>query len=219
MTTATKYTCNRCDASAIGEPGRKWPRFTIHGDGYIAPFHVAGSDLRADAEAFHLCASCVIALAAFMPQIRPALGRFVTYADTIEIRSDVRILPTQSVQLGLEGQEYGQNVGSQSAAAFNVCRIVIEGDPSAWNIDDILIGNRSQFMRPGIPGDTLSWRSPRDALDYDMGLEQVRLGMALIILATYVGNNPEGMPFGCTLHRAVVGFDPKLDPAKPSKTT
>lgn len=90
---------------------------------------------------------------------------------------------------------------------FYVSRIVIDGDPSTWHIDDIIIGNRSQLDRPGVPG---------NAIDYEMALEMVRSGMDVVIRATYVGNNPEGMPFGCTLHRTVVGFDPKLDSIKPT---
>jgi hypothetical protein len=94
------------------------------------------------------------------------------------------ILPNTSVQVTARPQN----------VAFRPERIVIGGTPADWIVNDIKIGNRSQFSQSGdIPGELFA----ATAVDSFVSFETVQVAMDFSILLTYVGKEQGGTSFVC----------------------
>ncbi len=102
----------------------------------------------------------------------------------LPMSSGVNVLPNDTVQV----TSRPQNV------AFRPERIVIGGNPSDWVVNDIKIGNQSQFSQDGeIPGECFS--ADVDAFVSFNVCPPLR---DFVVIATYVGDHPDGEPFVCS---------------------
>jgi hypothetical protein len=85
--------------------------------------------------------------------------------------------------------------------AFRPERVFISenGDGAAnWLVNDILIGNRSQFSQAGqIPGDIFA----TTAIDSFVSFETAQTAMDVVMVITYVGPTSDGQPF----YGAIIG--------------
>jgi hypothetical protein len=100
--------------------------------------------------------------------------------------SGVNILPNTSAQI----TSRPQNV------AFRPERIIIGGSPSDWIVNDIKVGNRSQFSQSGdVPGEVFSVT----AMDATFSMETVQTAMDFVMIVTYVGSKESGAPFVCAV--------------------
>ena len=102
---------------------------------------------------------------------------------------------------------------------FSIERLVVGGTPSRWVIRDVLIGGRSQIARP-IRGATLASSSLDQFLsgaDGDSGIwksacpEAIDLHGDLVMMVSYIGDDPDGEPFVCI----VLGSDVQVTSASP----
>ena len=99
----------------------------------------------------------------------------------------VPILPTQSAQI----------TGRPQRLAFVPCRFVISnagtsGGAADWIVNDIKIGNRSQFSQSGdVPGDMFA----TNAIDTFVRFETAQTAMDVVVVVTYIGLNESGCPF------------------------
>ncbi len=81
-------------------------------------------------------------------------------------------------------------------SAFRPERIVIGGDPNDWIISEIMIGRRSQLCDDGVlPGVVFS--AYVDGLE--VRLDAVATAQNFSMQVEYVGPNPEGEPFICSV--------------------
>lgn len=126
---------------------------------------------------------------------RPAVelaGREVVPLDS----GDQRVLPGNSVQMTTRAQR----------VAFRPERFFVSAADTAngaadWLITDIRIGNRSQFSQAGsIPGDMFG----TNAIDSFVSFETAQTVMDIVVIATYIGANPDGCVFRGALVGAVV---------------
>ena len=88
---------------------------------------------------------------------------------------------------------------------LSIERLVLGGTPSRWVVHDVLIGGRSQIVRP-IRGATLSSSSLQQFLtgaEADVGIwksscpEVIDLHGDLAMMVSYVGDDPAGESFVC----------------------
>ncbi len=103
---------------------------------------------------------------------------------TLPMSSGVNILPNTSAQI----TSRPQNV------AFRPERIIIGGSPSDWIVNDIKVGNRSQFSQSGdVPGEMFA----ATTIDSFVSMETVQTAMDFVMLVTFVGASESGAPFVC----------------------
>ena len=107
--------------------------------------------------------------------------------DILPMSTGVPILPTQSAQI----------TGRPQVLAFKIGRFVISnagtaGGAADWIVNDIKIGNRSQFVQSGdVPGDLFA----TNAIDTFVRFETAQTAMDVVVVVTYIGLNESGAPF------------------------
>jgi hypothetical protein len=181
--------CDHCGRSVDGNAALAWPVIAFH----------SGIEAQDTPEAHaHVCTGCVGQLAEFFPKInREVFGRFVSHASSFEMFDfeSTRVLPKTTMQMTERPAQHG---------FFRPERVVIE-HPSDWLVNDITVGNRSQFCQPGdVPGDFFA----ENATDTEISFETIQPGQDFSIIATYIGKNPEGRTFRCKVHGKRQGFAP-----------
>ena len=103
---------------------------------------------------------------------------------TLPMSSGVAIFPNTSAQITSRPQ----------AVAFRPERIIIGGTPSSWIVNDVKVGNRSQFAQSGdVPGEMFA----ATTIDGFVSMETVQTAMDFVMVVTFVGDNQEGAPFVC----------------------
>ncbi len=96
-------------------------------------------------------------------------------------------MPTQSAQI----------TGRPQRVAMVMQRYVISnagtsGGAADWIVNDIKIGNRSQFAQSGdVPGDMFA----TNAIDTFVRFETAQTAMDVVVVVTYIGLNESGVPF------------------------
>lgn len=87
--------------------------------------------------------------------------------------------------------------------AYRPERIIIGGTPANWLIDDIKVGNRSQFAQAGsMPAEAFAATS----FDAHVSMETVQTAMDFVIQVTFVGTASAGEQFrGVVFGTAAVG--------------
>lgn len=87
--------------------------------------------------------------------------------------------------------------------AYRPERIIVGGTPGNWLIDDIKVGNRSQFAQAGsMPAEAFAATS----FDAYVSMETVQTAMDFVIQVTFVGTASAGEQFrGVVLGTAAVG--------------
>jgi hypothetical protein len=107
--------------------------------------------------------------------------------DILPMSTGVPILPTQSAQI----------TGRPQVLVFKIGRFVISnagtsGGAADWIVNDIKIGNRSQFVQSGdVPGDLFA----TNAIDTFVRFEAAQTAMDVVVVVTYIGLNESGAPF------------------------
>jgi len=107
--------------------------------------------------------------------------------DILPMSTGVPILPTQSAQI----------TGRPQVMVFKIGRFVISnagtaGGAADWIVNDIKIGNRSQFVQSGdVPGDLFAV----NAIDTFVRFEAAQTAMDVVVVVTYIGLNESGAPF------------------------
>ena len=129
----------------------------------------------------------------FAPRAALVDARPPTFAarDILPLSTGVPILPTQSAQI----------TGRPQARAFRGDRLMVSnagtaGGAADWIINDIKIGNRSQFVQSGdVPGDLFAV----NAIDTFVRFETAQTAMDIVVVVTYIGLNESGAPFFAAL--------------------
>lgn len=104
-------------------------------------------------------------------------------------RQPVKLLPRGSDMKGIPVVFRPQSV------AYRIDRVEILNDPDRWYVEDITIGNRSQFMQPGgFPGRIFAKGS-----ESYFHFETAQTAMDIIFYVRYVGPEPEGEVFEALL--------------------
>jgi len=107
--------------------------------------------------------------------------------DILPMSTGVPILPTQSAQI----------TGRPQTLVFKIGRFVIShggtsGGAADWIVNDIKIGNRSQFVQSGdVPGDIFA----NNAIDTFVRFDTAQTAMDVVVVVTYIGLNESGCPF------------------------
>ncbi len=107
--------------------------------------------------------------------------------DILPMSTGVPILPTQSAQI----------TGRPQTLVFKIGRFLISnagtaGGAADWIVNDIKIGNRSQFVQSGdVPGDLFA----TNAIDTFVRFESAQTAMDVVVVVTYIGLNESGCPF------------------------
>jgi hypothetical protein len=107
--------------------------------------------------------------------------------EVLPMSTGVAILPTQSAQITARPQR----------VAFRPERVFISaagtsGGAADWVVNDIKIGNRSQFSQSGdVPGDMFA----TNAIDGFVSFETAQTAMDVVMVVTYIGLNESGVPF------------------------
>jgi hypothetical protein len=107
--------------------------------------------------------------------------------DILPMSTGVPILPTQSAQI----------TGRPQTLVFKIGRFVISnagtaGGSADWIVNDIKIGNVSQFVQSGdVPGDLFA----TNAIDTFVRFAPAQTAMDVVVVVTYIGLNESGAPF------------------------
>jgi len=107
--------------------------------------------------------------------------------DILPMSTGVPILPTQSAQI----------TGRPQTLVFKIGRFVISnagtaGGAADWIVNDIKIGNVSQFVQSGdVPGDLFA----TNAIDTFVRFSPAQTAMDVVVVVTYIGLNESGCPF------------------------
>lgn len=105
----------------------------------------------------------------------------------LPMSTGVPILPTQSAQI----------TGRPQAMVFRVERFIISnagtsGGAADWIVNDIKIGNQSQFVQSGdVPGDMFA----TNTIDAFVSFRTAQTAMDVVVVCTYIGMNESGVPF------------------------
>ena len=115
----------------------------------------------------------------------------------LPMSTGVPILPTQSAQI--TGRP--QRRGFRPERLF-ISNVGTEGGAADWIVNDIKIGNRSQFIQSGdVPGDTFA-SNANDAL---MAFDAAPQGDDVVLVVTYIGLNEKGCPFFASFIGEAIG--------------
>jgi hypothetical protein len=107
--------------------------------------------------------------------------------DILPMSTGVPILPTQSAQI----------TGRPQTLVFKIGRFVISnagtaGGAADWIVNDVKIGNVSQFVQSGdVPGDMFA----TNAIDTFVRFAPAQTAMDVVVVVTYIGLNESGCPF------------------------
>ena len=117
--------------------------------------------------------------------------------DILPMSTGVPILPTQSAQITGRPQVLVFKCG-----AFVISNGGTSGGAADWIVNDIKIGNRSQFVQSGdVPGDMFA----TNAVNTFVRFESAQTAMDIVVVVTYIGLNDSGCPFfGAMLGTAAV---------------
>jgi hypothetical protein len=109
----------------------------------------------------------------------------------LPMSTGVPILPTQQAQI----------TGRPQAVAYCVTRFIIgnggtAGGAADWIVNDLKIGNQSQFVQSGdVPGDSFAV----NAIDAFVSFQTAQTAMDVVVVITYIGMNESGVPFYSTM--------------------
>ena len=107
--------------------------------------------------------------------------------DILPMSTGVPILPTQSAQITGRPQVLAYRCGR-----FLISNAGTAGGAADWIVNDIKIGNRSQFVQSGdVPGDLFA----TNAIDTFVRFETAQTAMDVVVVVTYIGLNESGCPF------------------------
>ena len=107
--------------------------------------------------------------------------------DILPMSTGVPILPTQSAQITGRPQVLAYRCGR-----FLISNAGTAGGAADWIVNDIKIGNRSQFVQSGdVPGDLFAV----NAIDTFVRFETAQTAMDVVVVVTYIGLNESGCPF------------------------
>ena len=143
-----------------------------------APMEMAPPPMMAPPEAFPFPARGAVVAAPMPTQAN---------RDILPMSTGVPILPTQSAQI----------TGRPQVLVFKIGRFLISnagtaGGAADWIVNDIKIGNRSQFVQSGdVPGDLFA----TNAIDTFVRFESAQTAMDVVVVVTYIGLNESGAPF------------------------
>ncbi len=106
-----------------------------------------------------------------------------------------RIVPlVLECQPMLPGQTAQMTVRPQSTAVRPIRFAIPDAIAALFAIEDIRVGNRSQFQTTGaIPGGMFAESVTRSPMTF----ETVQTAMDLTLTIRYIGNDPAGVPFSC----------------------
>jgi hypothetical protein len=107
---------------------------------------------------------------------------------SLPISSGVQaVLPDQSVQITVRPQ-----AGAFRPKRFFISSAGTPGGSADWIVEDLRIGNRSQFAQAGnLPGDMFA----SGAIDAYVSFETCQTAMDITVVVRYVGTSPEGAIF------------------------
>jgi hypothetical protein len=117
-------------------------------------------------------------------------------------RGGREVLP-MSTGVGIQTGQSAQITARPQRVAFRPERVFISasgtaGGASDWIVNDIKIGNRSQFSQSGdVPGDMFA----NNSIDSFVSFETAQTAMDVVLVVTYVGVNTEGAAF----YGAIIG--------------
>jgi hypothetical protein len=101
-----------------------------------------------------------------------------------DMSSGTNILPGQSVRV----------VGRPKHGAFRPNRLIIDGTPADWIVNDIQIGGRSQLRGGGdVPGEVFS----NAVADSFVSFDACQADEDFVVSVTFVGSSESGAPFIC----------------------
>lgn len=121
---------------------------------------------------------------------RQALAAKATYVKTTEPnRSNRIILPmTSSGNITTSATVTAR----PQSVAYRPEKMIVGGTPADWLIDDIKVGNRSQFAQAGsIPAEAFA----SNALGNEVAFETVQTAMDFVVQVTYLGTSSTGDQF------------------------
>lgn len=187
-----KISCDRCDGVALVKQDR------LGQENFVG---LAVSALG-QSIAMHLCELCYVAFAGFLKSNRDMLGKLTSHVSTVKCRAEARVPRDKTIQ-------FTDRIGN--AGAFAISRIVLDR-PTDWRIEYVQIGNRNQLTNEHgehltpLPGS----RFTEDDDGGDLEYETCQPRMDFVLVATYVGGNPEGGQLSFILHGRRHGFAPAL---------
>jgi hypothetical protein len=107
--------------------------------------------------------------------------------EVLPMSTGVAILPTQSAQITARPQRVAMRI-----ERFFISNAGTSGGAADWVVNDIKIGNRSQFAQSGdVPGDMFA----TNAIDGFVSFETAQTAMDVVVVVTYIGLNESGCPF------------------------
>ena len=107
--------------------------------------------------------------------------------DILPMSTGVPILPTQMAQITGRPQTLVYKIGR-----FMISNAGTAGGAADWIVNDIKIGNRSQFVQAGdVPGDLFA----SNTVDAFVRFESAQTAMDVAVNVTYIGLNESGCPF------------------------
>ena len=105
----------------------------------------------------------------------------------LPMSTGVPILPTQAAQITGRPQVEAYRVDQ-----YKVSNAGTAGGAADWIVNNILIGNRSQFVQSGdVPGDLFATNAVGTFVRFDMA----QTAMDIVVVVTYIGLNESGCPF------------------------
>jgi len=107
--------------------------------------------------------------------------------EVLPMSTGVAILPTQQAQITARPQRVAFR-----PERFFISAAGTSGGAADWVVNDIKIGNRSQFSQSGdVPGDMFA----TNAIDGFVSFETAQTAMDVVVVVTYIGLNESGVPF------------------------
>jgi len=111
-------------------------------------------------------------------------------------RAGREVLP-MSTGVAIQNSQSAQITARPQRVAFRPERVFISGAGTSggaadWIVNDIKIGNRSQFSQSGdVPGDMFA----TNAIDGFVSFETAQTAMDVVMVVTYIGTNEDGAAF------------------------
>jgi len=102
-----------------------------------------------------------------------------------------------STGVAIQNSQSAQITARPQRVAFRPERVFISGAGTSggaadWIVNDIKIGNRSQFSQSGdVPGDMFA----TNAIDGFVSFETAQTAMDVVMVVTYIGTNEDGAAF------------------------
>jgi hypothetical protein len=107
--------------------------------------------------------------------------------EILPMSTGVPILPSQSAQITAKPQRVCWRM-----ERFVISNAGTSGGAADWVVNDIKIGNQSQFAQSGdVPGDMFA----TNAIDTFVSFQTAQTAMDVVVVVTYIGLNESGCPF------------------------